>query len=126
MSEESSYEAKHNLLISTMPLLCMIYKLKPLLTYNLWGGKKLSKIFHQPTSQYGEAWIMSCLKVMNSPISKTQTLKDLFLKNKNIVKKPEFPPITVILSSIFKLIFIFYFINCFNCFRYYHASYERV
>ncbi|MCQ2792768.1 MAG: hypothetical protein MJ208_04535, partial [Bacilli bacterium] len=72
----------------------MIYKLKPLLTYNLWGGKKLSKIFHQPTSQYGEAWIMSCLKTMNSPISKTQTLKDLFLKNKNIVKKGyrgEFP-----------------------------------
>ena len=64
----------------------MIYKLSPLLTYNLWGGKKLSKIYNKKSTQYGEAWIMSCFKDMNSPIGKGNTLKDIFLKNKNIAK----------------------------------------
>lgn len=72
----------------------MIYKLEPLLTYNLWGGQKLSKIYHKKTYIYGEAWIMSCLKDMNSPIKGKGTLKDVFNKNKDIVKKGyngEFP-----------------------------------
>lgn len=72
----------------------MIYQLSPLFTYNLWGGNKLSKIYQKKTTQYGEAWILSCLKNMNSPIGKNKTLKDLFSKNKNIVKKGykgEFP-----------------------------------
>lgn len=72
----------------------MIYKLSPLLTYNLWGGKKLSKIYEKKNNQYGEAWVLACLKNNNSPINKNQTLKDLFNKNKNIVKKGykgEFP-----------------------------------
>lgn len=72
----------------------MIYQLSPLFTYNLWGGKKLSKIYEKKNNQYGEAWILACLNNMNSPISKKQTLKDLFNKNKNIVKKGykgEFP-----------------------------------
>ena len=65
----------------------MIYQLSPLFTYNLWGGNKLSKIYNKKSTQYGEAWILSCLKDMNSPVSKSKTLKDLFLENKNIVKK---------------------------------------
>ena len=65
----------------------MIYELSPLFTYNLWGGRKLSKIYQNKNNQYGEAWIMSCFKDMNSPIGKGKTLKDIFLKNKNIVKQ---------------------------------------
>ncbi|MCQ2796394.1 MAG: class I mannose-6-phosphate isomerase [Bacilli bacterium] len=64
-----------------------MYQLSPLFTYNLWGGKKLSKIYQKKSTQYGEAWILSCLKEMNSPISKGKSLKDLFNQNKNIVKK---------------------------------------
>ena len=74
----------------------MIYLLKPLLSSRLWGGKTLSKIFHEKTNEkIGEAWIMSCLDKMNSPIKDSSlTLKDVFKKNKNIVKKgyrDEFP-----------------------------------
>ena len=65
----------------------MIYELSPLFTYNIWGGKKLSKIYQNKNNQYGEAWILSCFKDMNSPIGKGKTLKDIFLKNKNIVKQ---------------------------------------
>lgn len=65
----------------------MIYQLKPLLIYNLWGGNKLSKIYENKINQYGEAWVLSCLKSNNSPIDGKITLKSLFDKNKNIVKK---------------------------------------
>lgn len=79
----------------------MIYKLDPILTYNLWGGEKLSKLYHQKEGRYGEAWILSCLKDKNSPLGrgyfyrkKHRTLKDLFDENPNIVRqgyKGEFP-----------------------------------
>jgi len=79
----------------------MFYKLNPILTYNLWGGEKLSKLYGQEEDQYGEAWILSCLNGKNSPIGrgyfykkKFKTLKDLFDENPNIVRKGykgEFP-----------------------------------
>jgi len=72
----------------------MFYKLNPILTYNLWGGEKLSKLYNQETDQYGEAWILSCLNGKNSPIGRGyfykksyMTLKDLFDANPNIVRK---------------------------------------
>lgn len=80
----------------------MIYKLNPILTYNLWGGKKLSKIYENKSNQYGEAWILSCLNDKNSKISKNKTLKDLFNKNKNIVRKGykgEFPLLVKLIDA---------------------------
>ncbi len=67
----------------------MIYELKPIFTYNLWGGNKLSKIYNINKSQYGEAWILSLLNNRNSPIKnlKNKTLLDIFNKDKDIVKK---------------------------------------
>lgn len=72
----------------------MIYKCKPILTPRLWGGYKLSSIFKSEKDKFGEAWILSCLGDNNSIIDKNLTLKDIFLKDKNIVKKGyqgEFP-----------------------------------
>lgn len=80
----------------------MFYKLNPILTYRLWGGNKLSKLYKQDhKKKYGEAWIMSCLNDKNSSIGRGhfykkryKTLKDLFDHNPNIVKygyQGEFP-----------------------------------
>ena len=66
----------------------MIYKLAPILEYRLWGGRQLAKSYHLKNNVYGEAWILSCLNNSNSPIAGSKkTLKDLFNKNKNIVKE---------------------------------------
>jgi len=66
----------------------MIYKLKPILKHRIWGGKSLQKIFNIDSNDtIGEAWILSCINDDNCYINNQQTLKDLFSKNKNIVKK---------------------------------------
>lgn len=73
----------------------MIYKLEPILKHRIWGGKDLSKIFNIDSNDtIGEAWILSCINDDNSKISNGKTLKDLFLANKNIIRKGyegEFP-----------------------------------
>jgi len=79
----------------------MFYKLNPILTYNLWGGEKLSNLYGQKENQYGEAWILSCLGNRNSSIGRGHfhkkeymTLRDLFNDNPDIVRKGyrgEFP-----------------------------------
>lgn len=65
----------------------MIYKLKPIFTYNLWGGYKLAKLYNKKPEQIGEAWILSSIHDSHSPIDKDMTLGDLFLSNKDIVCK---------------------------------------
>jgi len=66
----------------------MIYKLQPILKHRIWGGKSFSKIFNIDNKDtIGEAWILSCINDDNSPLGNHQTLKDVFLKNKNIVRK---------------------------------------
>lgn len=66
----------------------MIFKLKPILTYNLWGGEKLSKLYNEKPTQYGEAWILSCLNGKDSLIEGSdKTIKDLFTENPDIVSK---------------------------------------
>lgn len=73
----------------------MIYKLEPILTYNLWGGNKLSKIYKKKIDTYGEAWVMSSIHDKHSLIEGSKlTLNDVFRKDKSIVKKGykgEFP-----------------------------------
>jgi len=66
----------------------MIYKLQPILKHRIWGGKFLPKIFNiESNDTIGEAWILSCINDDNCQLNDNQTLKDLFLKNKDIVKK---------------------------------------
>jgi len=66
----------------------MIYKLSPILTYNLWGGTKLSKIYKTKSNQYGEAWVLSYLDNKVSKVEgSNKTLKDIIDKSPNYIKK---------------------------------------
>lgn len=65
----------------------MIYRLYPALSTKLWGGDKLAQIFNAKENKIGEAWIMSCLGNNSSTTHTNESLLDVFLKNKDIVKK---------------------------------------
>lgn len=66
----------------------MIYRLYPALSKKIWGGNKLNQIFNPSIKdKIGEAWIMSCLGANSSLTDQGVSLLDIFLKNKDIVRK---------------------------------------
>lgn len=66
----------------------MIFKTKPILKEYLWGGTKLSKAYNIKDQNIAEAWMLSTLEGNTCAIEgREESLKELFEKDKNIIKK---------------------------------------